>query len=150
MYTSYMPRASRKPVNKEIRKELSDNFAFLISSLSSASDINNFFETFLSDEEKTMLTKRLMIHLMLENHYEALQIAAVLGVSKETIRTHKIIWMIGGGVYKRVITKIAKREKTKQFWKKVETALQPLDLMLKAKTNMKARAKLLSGDYSED
>ena len=61
-----MPRASKRSVDKNLRIELQDNFAYLISSLHKSSDIQQFFETFLTDEEKTMLTKRLMLHLMLE------------------------------------------------------------------------------------
>jgi|WetSurMetagenome_2_1015567.scaffolds.fasta_scaffold95209_2 uncharacterized protein YerC len=145
-----MPRASKKPVSEKVMIELQDNFAYLVSSLSNSVEIQQFFNDFLSDEEKLMLSKRLMLHLMLENGYEAEEICAVLGITKETVRIHKTIRILGGSAYKTIIKKIARREKTKQFWKKVENALKPLDLMLQAKTNMKARAKLLSGDYSDD
>ena len=50
---------------------------------------------------------------------------------------------------KMIIRKIAKREKTKQFWKSVKKILQPLNLALQAKTNMKARAKLMTGDTDD-
>ena len=86
-----MPRASKKQLSKNIYKELDDHFSSLISSLQSPNDIDGFFNDFLSAEEKTMLTKRLMLHLMLENGYQTPAIKAVLGMSFETIRVHKNI-----------------------------------------------------------
>lgn len=147
VYWTYMPRASRKEVNRSLQIEMQDNFALLISSLSSSRDIQQFFQTFLTDEEKTMLTKRLMLHLMLENYYDPAEISTVLGFSRETVYKHKIIWITGGDVYKTVIKKIAGKTKTKDFWKKVEKFLRPLELALISKSNMRARAKFMSGDY---
>jgi uncharacterized protein YerC len=147
MYTMYMPRVSKWPVEENIQGELSDNFVYLVSSLHSSKDIEQFLNAFLTEEEKMMMAKRLMLHLMLENKYDASQIAAILNVSRETIRNHKIVWLTGGKTYKSIIAKLAKREKTKQLWRKVERILKPLDLMLHSRSNMKARAKLLSGDY---
>lgn len=142
-----MPRVSKKYLSKKVHEDLKENFSFLISSLHSTLDIEQFFEDFLSDEEKTMLNKRLMLYLMLENNYKSSEIKAVLGMSRETIRVHQNIWKKGGTGYKNVIKKIAKREQTKLFWEKVEKILKPLELTVTAKTNMKSRAKLLSGDY---
>jgi len=142
-----MPRISKKPVDKNLNKELKDNFSYLISSLSTPLEIEQFFNDFLTSEENTMLSKRLMLHLMLENKYETSQIKAVLGISKETIRVHGYIWKNGGEKYKKTIQKIAKREKTKEFWKKIEKLLKPLELALESKTNMKARAKFATGDW---
>jgi uncharacterized protein YerC len=144
VYWTHMPRASRKQVDKDTQEELRDNFAFLISALHKSKDIEQFFEDFLTREEKTMLAKRLMLHLMLENEYTALEIQAVLGMSRDTIRIHKDLWNRGGETHKEMIRKIAKREKTKEFWKKVEKILKPLEHALQAKTNMKARSKLLN------
>ncbi|MBI2420884.1 MAG: hypothetical protein HYV38_02260, partial [Candidatus Levybacteria bacterium] len=98
-----MPRASRRAVRKEVDLELKDNFASLISSLSFQEDIEQFFQDFLSKEETTMLTKRLMLHLMLENGYKTSDIQSFLSISKETIRVHKNIWSRGGVTYKKVI-----------------------------------------------
>lgn len=142
-----MPRASRRPVNKNIQEELQDNFSFLISSLTSSSDIQHFFETFLTEEEKIMLTKRLMLHLMIENGYGPMEITSVLGISLETVRKHKMVSRLGDKIYKAIIVKITKRRKTKEFWQQVEKLLRPLDHALDVRTNMKARAKFLSGEY---
>ncbi|HVF69253.1 MAG TPA: Trp family transcriptional regulator, partial [Xanthomonadales bacterium] len=109
---------------------------FLISSLQSFKDIEMFFDDFMTDEEKAMLIKRLMLHMMLENSYKASEIKIVLGMSRETIRVHQNIWKKGGKVYKSMLQKIAKRENTKQFWKKVESTLKPFDLTMQSKSNM--------------
>jgi uncharacterized protein YerC len=144
-----MPRASRREIDKEMQDELRDNFAYLISALHRSKEIENFLEDFLTHEEKTMLSKRLMLHLMLENGYKSSEIEAVLGVSHETIRVHKEIWSRGGEAYRKMIRKIAKREKTKEFWQKVEKILKPLEYAFQAKTNMKARSKLLNYPWEE-
>lgn len=119
----------------------------MISSLASSSDIQHFFQTFLTEEEKVMLTKRLMLHLMLENKYSYSEITEVLSVSNETVYKHKLVWEKGDETYKTVIAKIAKKKKTSAFWLQIEKFLRPLELGLEAKTNMKARAKLMSRDY---
>lgn len=142
-----MPRISRKKLSKNVYEEIEENFSFLISTLHGSAEIGDFFSDFFSAEEKTMLTKRLMLHLMLDAGYRTSQIQAVLGMSQETIRVHKLLFRNGGEIYKKTIRKIANREKTKQFWKKVEQILKPVDLLLRSKSDMKARAKLLSGDY---
>lgn len=144
-----MPRASRRQIDKEMQEELQDNFAYLISTLHQSKEIENFFEDFLTREEKTMLAKRLMLHLMLENGYKSSEIAAVLSVSHETIRVHKEIWHRGGETYRKMIRKIAKREKTKEFWQRVEKILKPLEYALESKTNIKSRSKLLNYPWED-
>lgn len=124
MYTSHMPRVSKKNIDKDIQDDLGNHFLFLISELQSTKDIKMFLNDFLSDEEKGMLTKRLALHMMLEMGYKMRDIAIVLGVSRETIRMHTHVWSKGGPEYKAVIRRIVKSEKTKKFWEKVENFLK--------------------------
>lgn len=146
-----MPRASSRPIKRAINQEIKNHFASLIAILTSPKEIEKFFEDFLREEEKIMLVKRLMIHLMLENGYRPSQIKTVLGVSRETIRIHQHIWTRGGEVYRKIIKKIAKKEKGTRFWEKVEKILTPIDLALRSKTDMRARAKFARGDwFAED
>ncbi|PIP74428.1 MAG: hypothetical protein COX78_02230 [Candidatus Levybacteria bacterium CG_4_10_14_0_2_um_filter_35_8] len=142
-----MPRVSKRPIGKKVGEDLKESFASLISSLQTSNEIEQFFKDFLTNEESTMLAKRLMIYLMLENKHTASDIELVLSMSRESIRFHQKAWENGGEVYKKVIAKIAKRQKTREFLKKVEKLLKPIDLALSAKTNMKARAKFASGDW---
>jgi len=145
-----MPRVSKKSLNKEINSELKENFSSLISSLQNPKEIEQFLNDFLTKEENLMLAKRLMLHLLLDNKYKSLEIQSILGVSKETVRVHKVNWERGGETYKKIINKIANKRKVKLFLQAIEKKLRPLELALQSKTNMKARAKFLSGDYNDD
>ena len=150
MYTWHnMPRASRKPINKELIIELKSSFISLISLLNNSADIESFLKDFLTKEEDIMLTKRLMMHVMLHNNHASSQIEASLGVSRETVRTHKQVFERGGQTYKNVVRKIAQKQNLKQLWKKISKALKPADLFLQSITNMKARAKFASGDWQD-
>ena len=142
-----MPRASRKPVSKDVDKEIKENFSSLISSLNGSSQIQEFFNDFLTKEEQTMLSKRIMLHLMLERGYKSSQIQAFLGINKDTIRIHKAVWERGGGVYKGVLRNIANKAGTREFWERLERFLRPLDLAFKSRNDMRARAKFASGDW---
>jgi len=132
-----MPRASEKNVNKDILEESQDNFALLISALNKEKDIQTFFENFLTKEEKTMLTKRLMLHLLLEKEYRVTEIASILGISRETIRVHKHVWSQRDETYKSLLRKIAKLKKTKAFWKKVEKVVAPFTINVEYKDSSK-------------
>lgn len=142
-----MPRVSRKILNKEINAELKENFASLISSLQNSKDIKQFFNDFLTKEENIMLSKRLMLYLLLENKYSGVKIQSILGVSEETVRVHKNNWEKGGQIYKRIINKISNRKKVELLFKAIDRKFKPLELVLRSKNDMKARSKLLSGDY---
>lgn len=143
-----MPRASKRFINRQLDEDLEEYFSILISNLNNPKEIESFFNDFLTSEEKLMLTKRLMLHLMLENNYKDFEIEQVLKISGETVRVHRNIWSKGGTAYKKVIGKIAGKQKTKLFWKKIEKMLKPLELALEAKTNMKSRARLASADFN--
>lgn len=142
-----MPRASKRTIKRDVDLELRENFSALISSLSYKNDIAKFFQDFLTPEENTMLTKRLMLHIMLENGYKTSDIKSFLNISKETVRVHKNIWSRGSSVYKKIIGKLAKKERTRLFLERLEKVFKPLELALKSKTDMKARAKFASGDW---
>jgi len=142
-----MPRASRRSVRKEVNEELRENFSSLISTLSSQKEIEQFFDDFLTREENTMLSKRLMLHLMLENGYKSQDIQAFLSLSKETVRIHRGLWSRGGQTYRNIISKIAKRQKAKEFFEKLEKIFKPVNLALKSRNDMRARAKFASGDW---
>lgn len=148
MYIGIMPRVSRIPLKKGIYEEINEHFSYLIASMKSANDIDHFFRVFLTEEERTMLSKRLMLHLLLETGRTGGQIAAILHVSKETIRVHRHVWKSGDELYKNIIKQIAQRKRLKEFWRKVEKVFTPIELALRAKTDMRARAKLASGDWT--
>ncbi len=141
-----MPRASRQPINKSLNRDLEESFSDLISSLQRPNDIKSFLNDFLTKEEKTMLFKRLMLHLMLEKGYESSKIQSTLGIRYETIRVHKNTWEKGNEVYKSVLRKIASKQKARLIFKRIEKVFDKLDLTMKARNDMQARAKFATGD----
>lgn len=143
-----MPRASRKPINGKLDQELRENFSTLISSLKTSQEIQQFFNDFITHEEQVMLSKRLMLHLMLAKGYSGSQIQAVLGINKDTIRVHKLLWEHGGAVYREIIGKISKKQEAKLFWEKLEKIFHAGDLLIKSRSNMRARAKIANGDWN--
>lgn len=92
-----------------------------------------------------------MLHLMLEKGFRNKEIQKILGISKETVRIHKLIWANGGSVYKAMVSLIVKKNRNKEFWKKIDEAvgsmLKPVELFVKSRNDMKARAKFASGDW---
>lgn len=137
-----MPRISRKIINKELNSELNETFSFLISDLRHSREINDFFKNFLTKEEKTMLFKRLMLHLMLLNNIPSSEIKASLGMSNETIRTYKNNWDSLSDEYKQVINKISKRKNINDLLRNLDGKTDKLQNFLKAKSSMKARSKV--------
>lgn len=145
-----MTRVSRARLDQKRLEELKEHFSFLISSLNNSVEIENFFNEFLTEEEKIMLTKRLVLYLMLKRNYSAPEIQAALHVSYETIRTYQNQLQYKNSLFQKTIERLVKRERTKEFFEKIDKILKPLDLALRAKTDMKARAKFAFGGWLED
>ncbi len=137
-----MPRVSRKLINKDLDDELNENFMILISSLRASQEINYFFASFLTKEEKKMIPKRLMLHLMLINNIPDSKISAHLEMSYETIRTHKNSLDSLSNEYKEILAKISRRKSTRDLFKKIDKKIERLDSFLKAKSDMKERSKV--------
>lgn len=145
-----MGRVSKRILNKELQKELEEQLSFIISSLTDKEEINLFLDEFLTKEEKTMLGKRLILYMLLYKGLTSRQINSSLAMSYETIHWYKQIFDNKSQVFKKNIQKLINRERTKEMWSKIEKILEPFTLALSAKTDMKARAKLASGDFWKD
>lgn len=145
-----MSRISKKVISKELQGNLEDQLAFIISSLTDKNEISVFLEEFLTKEEKIMLGKRLILYMLLYKGLSGSQINSILGMSYETIRWYKQIYNIKPEIFRKYIKKLISREKNKELWGKIEKILEPVALLAEAKTNMRARAKLASGDFWKD
>lgn len=145
-----MTRVSRARLDQKRLEEIKEHFSFLISSLNNSIEIENFFNEFLTEEEKIMLTKRLVLYLMLKRNYSPPDIQTALHVSYETVRTYQKQLQYKNSLFQKTIERLVKREKAKAFFEKIDKILKPLDLALRAKTDMKARAELASGSWRED
>jgi hypothetical protein len=142
-----MPRASRIPVSKTLDKEIKNTFAFLISSLNKNTQINLFFNEFLTHEEQIMLSKRVVLHLLLEKGYKNSQIQTYLNVNKDTIRMHRLIWEKASPEYKAILKTLIRKNNINDLWDKLDNLAKPLELAIKSRSNMRARAKFTSGDF---
>ncbi len=142
-----MGRVSKKNINQKLQIELEEQLSFIIQSLTNKAEVSSFLNEFLTIEERIMLGKRLVLYMMLYRNFSSSQIHAALSMSYETIRWYKEIFRNKSEVFKNTVERLIKREKSQEFWKKIEKILEPFALALSAKTNMKARAKLASGDF---
>ena len=143
-----MTRISKSRLHDTQLKEITEHFSYLISSLNKSMEIENFLNNFLTKEEKIMLTKRLVLLMMIKRNYPPHVIQNALHVSYETVRSYNDKLPMKDSLFQTIIEKLVKREKSKEFWKKVDKFLKPIDLFIRAKNDMKARAKFAFGDWS--
>lgn len=142
-----MGRVSKKVIDKKFLDQIEDQLFFLIESLNNRNGINEFMNEFLTREEKIMLGKRLILYMMLYKGMTSKQIHNSLGMSLETIHWYKQTYDDKSELFRKNIEKLIDRERTKEMWSEVERILEPVSLVLDSKTNMRARAKLFSGDF---
>ncbi len=142
-----MPRVSKIRLDQKQLQDINSHLSYLISSLNNSLDIEMFLDGFLTKEEKTMLSKRLVLFMMLKRNYPTSAIQAALHISYETVRTYQNQLNIKNESFHKMIEKLIKRDQTKEFFRKIDNLLKPLALALDSKRNMKSRAKFLSGDY---
>ena len=142
-----MGRVSKKVIDKNFLDQIEDQLSFLIESLNNRNGINEFMNEFLTREEKTMLGKRLILYMMLYKGMTSKQIHNSLGMSLETIHWYKQTYDGKSELFRKNIEKLIDRERAKEMWSEVERILEPVSLALDSKTNMRARAKLFSGDF---
>lgn len=95
-----------------------------------------------------MLAKRLVLYMMLKVGYSPSAVQSTLHVSYETVRAYQNQLEHKNSLFFQTIERLVKRERTKAFFEKIEKMLKPVNLLLRAKTNMQARAKLASGNWS--
>ena len=140
-----MPRVSRIPVKKYVYKDLLDSFVNLIIDFREETEVKAFLNDFLTPEEKLMLSKRLILALMIKKNFSVEDIRGILRVSKATVHSMKH-WLSYKKGIEIGVEKLRKREKSKRKGGG-NRFLKMLELGLSTKRDMRARAKLLSGDY---
>ncbi len=143
-----MTRISKYKLPQEKIEEIRNHFSHLVASLTNAKEIESFLDEFLTQEERLMLAKRLVLLMMIKRGYSPSLIQSVLHVSYESVRTYTNQLVNKSKLFQETIAALIKREKAKEFWAKVEKLLKPIDLALRSKNDMKARAKFASGDWS--
>ena len=141
-----MGRVSKKTIDRKLLDRIESQFFSLIQRLKSREEID-FMNEFLTSEEKIMLGKRLVLYMMLYKGMTNKQIHDSLGMSFETIHWYKQTYEGKSDLFRKKIEELLKNERNDELWNEIERDLEPIGLALKSKSNMKARAKLLSGDF---
>ncbi|MCL4416709.1 MAG: Trp family transcriptional regulator [Actinobacteria bacterium] len=142
-----MPRVSKFKLGQKELERINKNLSYLISSLNKSEAIESFLDEFLTKEEKTMLAKRLVLFIFLKRNYPPSVIRSALNLSYETIRIYQNQLNLKSKSFHELVEKLIRREQTKELFEKIDKLLKPLSLVLESKSNMKSRAKFLSGDY---
>lgn len=143
-----MTRVSHFKLQQNKLKEINNHLLYLIATLENSKEVENFLEEFLTKEERTMLAKRLVVIMMIEKGYTPSKIQSTLNVSYETVRTYTNQLNLKNSLFKKTVERLIKRQKAKEFWERVDKILAPIDLAMRSGRDMKARAKLHSGDWT--
>ena len=130
-------------MDKPLWDEIHDNFIEVLSSFDET-ELDKFFLEFLTHEERTMLAKRLALYLMLLGGYSDTEIKELLKMSHETIRIARDSVQAKSPEFKERFSKWIKKPKSS---KESSGLLNMVELALGARSDKRARAKLLSGDY---
>lgn len=101
-----MPRVSKFELDKNVKNDLGSDFYHILHSFSSRDELSAFVEELLTDEEKTMLFKRLALYKMIETGHDNSTIIDSLSISLETIRVHKMRYSSLTPIFKDVIKKV--------------------------------------------
>lgn len=124
-----MTQVSRRVLSGKVEKRIFEVFSKIISDLKDPEEINDFLDDFLSPPEKTMLTKRLSVALMLAKGYTYDIIGEILKVTPPTIANVNINLKYKGKGYRKIINKVLQEEKWHKFWQDfsdtIEEALPP-------------------------
>ncbi len=128
-----MTQVSRIPLNKKSKDEIIAKLAECLANLKNERKISEFLDDFLTTTEKLMLAKRLGVALLIEAGLDYREISNQLKVSTATILQ-----------VKRSLEKsINYREVAKNLVSNKYSEVSWLENVLRAKTNVKSRAKLI-------
>ena len=138
-----MPRASKQWLENSVWNQIHKTLAEVLASCDEK-ELRKFLAEFLTNEEKTMLAKRLTLYIMLLSDYSDAEIKEVLKMSYETIRATKGLLENKSQKFKDGLEGWVKKPN-----KEISTnrLLKFIELALAAKGDMKARAKLTADDY---
>lgn len=118
-----MPQISKNPIHKDVFFNIRDDFLWVLSEIRTSGDVKTFFYDFFTKTERIMLAKRFAVAMMIQEGYQYTDIQYILHVSTSTITNVAHILDQGAPGMKRIITKLAREEKSEAFWKKVNRFL---------------------------
>mgnify|MGYP001091227409 CR=1 FL=1 len=114
-----MAQVSKYPISKAVYERILDVFFKTLIEIRTKSEANQFINDFLTPTEQIMLSKRLAIAFLLEKEYDFRSISKILRVSLTTIASVNLIRKYGGRGYQKMIGKLLREEKVKDFLSQV-------------------------------
>lgn len=109
-HRSIMSQVSRYPISKSIADRIFKIFLNTFTHLKDNDEADQFISDLLTPTEKIMLSKRLAISFLLERNYDYRTIQQTLKVSTGTITSVNMARKLGSEGYKKVISKIMRKE----------------------------------------
>ena len=121
-----MSQVSKRSVAKDIEEKMRQILWDSFSSLRRSKDAELFLSDLLTPTEKTVLSKRLSIAVLLSKGYNNEDIMTILKVSSATVAKIKTCLHLDSGGYKLVLNKLLRRDALKELLQGIEKTL--LDL----------------------
>lgn len=113
-----MAQVSKYPIPKEVADRIFEIFLDAFVKLRDRREAEQFLTSLLTPTEKIVLAKRLAIAFLLEKGYDYETIKKVLRVSSPTIASVKLVKNYMGEGYERIIGRILRDQKIKNFIEK--------------------------------
>ena len=110
-----MAQISKYPISKSIANRIFEIFLTTLTHLKNKEEADQFISDLLTPTEKIMLSKRLAISFLLERNYDYRSIQKTLKVSTGTITAVNMSRKLGSEGYKKVVTKIMRKETLVKF-----------------------------------
>lgn len=137
-----MPHISRRPLNKNLLKEITDELWWVLTNIKSDNEMATFIGDLLTPTERIMLAKRFTLACLIMRGWGWQDISNLLRVSSATINRMQN-WLDGrGSGFRKALEKLEKKKRWEDFWSRVDDLLPELP---KSKSDMKGRAKLFYG-----
>jgi uncharacterized protein YerC len=114
---------SKYPISTQVYERILDVFLKVLVKIESKDEANQFIKDFLTPTEQVMLSKRLAIAFLLEKDYDYRTISRILRVSLTTVARVNLMRKYGGQGYERMIRKLLREEKVKDFLLRVGEVL---------------------------
>jgi uncharacterized protein YerC len=118
-----MAQISKYPISSSVYERILDIFLKTLVEIGTRDEAKQFTKDFLTPTEQIMLAKRLSIAFLLEKGYDYRTISRVLRVSAPTIASVNLMRQYGSLGYKKMINKLLREEKIKEFLLKVGESL---------------------------
>ena len=115
-----MPHVSKKPLEKDVYHQISENLNWLLTDIRSKELMKLFLYDFFTKTERIMLAKRLALVLLIHQNYDVEIITKVLHVSTATVYRMREWVDRGGRGLKTALNKLVHREQMQGFLRKIE------------------------------